>query len=81
MNDNFSNTIFREFNFNGSRNGTNFIKSKQVEINGKCKISVDEESHGGVKVILKKDENENIKVIKFVCSCGDTKTVLLDYSE
>ena len=35
----------------------------------------------GVRVLLKKDSNDSIKELKFVCSCGQTKTIILDYSE
>ncbi|MFZ1290303.1 MAG: hypothetical protein WAR79_09435, partial [Melioribacteraceae bacterium] len=59
----------------------NLITSEDVEIIGTSKISIEEESHEGIKIILNKDENDNIKEIKFVCSCGETKSVLLDYSE
>jgi hypothetical protein len=55
------------------------IKSKDVKVTGNVSITVEEESKDGVKVLLKKDENENIKEIKFVCSCGETKTIQFDY--
>lgn len=59
----------------------NIIKKDDANITGKTKISVDEESEDGVKIILKKDANDNIQEIKFVCSCGQTKTIVLDYNE
>jgi hypothetical protein len=59
----------------------NIIKKDDANITGKTKISVDEESEDGVKIILKKDGNDNIQEIKFVCSCGQTKTIVLDYNE
>jgi hypothetical protein len=59
----------------------NILKSKDVTIKGNKKISIDEELHTGVKILLEKDENDNIKEIKFYCSCGQTKSVVLDYSE
>jgi len=59
----------------------NIIKKGNVKILGKTKFSVDEESDDSVKVILKKDKNDNIQEIKFVCSCGQTKTIVLDYNE
>lgn len=81
MKDDFKEYTFREFDFNSKNGGSNLIKSGKAEINGTCKISVEEESHGGVKIVLKKDGQDNIKEIKFVCSCGLTKSVLLDYTD
>ncbi len=81
MKNNFEEPVFREFDFNLSEASGNYIKGAKAEIVGKTKISVEEESHEGVKIILKKDANDSIKEIKFVCSCGQTKSVILDYSE
>ncbi|MCB9206130.1 MAG: hypothetical protein H6612_01735 [Ignavibacteriales bacterium] len=78
---NFNEEIYREVSFNGSSIKGNVINSDDVEIVGTSKITVEEESHEGVRIILNKDANDNIKEIKFVCSCGETKSVLLDYSE
>lgn len=77
----FNEGIFREVAFSGlSRNG-NILNSEEIEIVGSRKITIEDESHEGVKIVLNRDSNDNIKEIKFVCSCGETKTVLLDYSE
>lgn len=76
----FDDAIFKEISYEGTGTG-NVIKSEDVELIGATKITVEEESHEGVKIILNKDENDNIKEIKFVCSCGETKSVLLDYSD
>jgi hypothetical protein len=76
----FDDAVFKEISFSGTGSG-NVIKSDDVKIIGSTKITVEEESHEGVKIILNKDENDNIKEIKFVCSCGETKSVLLDYSD
>ena len=77
----FNEEIFKEVTFNGlSRNG-NILNSDEIEIVGSRKITIEDESHEGVKIVLNRDSNDNIKEIKFVCSCGETKTVLLDYSE
>lgn len=81
MKENFSEITFREFNYSGNNGSRNLIKSAMAENKGKCKISVEEESENGIKIVLKKDENDNIKEIKFVCSCGQSKTVQLNYSE
>lgn len=76
----FKEPIFREFAAHTQKN-SKVIKSEKTEIIGKTKISVEEDSHNGVKVILKKDGDDSIKEIKFVCSCGQTKSIMLDYSE
>ncbi len=81
MENEFNDYIFKEISYRISDRKGNLIKAKDAKIVGTAKISVEEESHDGVKVILKKDENDNIKEIKFVCSCGETKSVLLDYSD
>lgn len=70
--------IFIEDDFKRRKN---ILKSKDVTVSGNKKISIDEELHTGVKILLEKDENDNIKEIKFYCSCGQTKSVVLDYSE
>jgi hypothetical protein len=79
--DNFNEDIFREISYTGSSLKGNVISADAVEVIGTCKISVEEENHEGVRIILNKDANDNIKEIKFVCSCGETKSVILDYSE
>ena len=80
MENNFEQSLYKEFSGTTS-SGNNVIKASQLELNGKMKIEVEQESHAGVKIILKKDENDSIKEIKFVCSCGETKSIVLDYSE
>ncbi len=77
----FEDYVYRDINFNGEMKSKNIIKADSVNVLGKSIINIEEESHNGVKIILRKDENENIKEIKFVCSCGETKSVILDYSE
>ncbi len=59
----------------------NIIKHDSAKIEGKVKLTFEHDELDDVKVILKKDENDNVKEIKFVCSCGQTKTVILDYDE
>ncbi|MFH1194274.1 MAG: hypothetical protein V1720_01100 [bacterium] len=81
MADEFADNIYKEISYRNSDLKNNVIKSGTFEIKGSTKVSVEEDSHEGVKIILKKDEHDNIKEIKFVCSCGETKSVLLDYSE
>ena len=81
MTNEFEEPIFREIDKDKSLQSGNVIKSEKVEISGKTKITVEEESHEGVKFILKRDANDEIKEIKFICSCGQTKSLILDYSE
>lgn len=81
MSDNFEEIVYREFDFKLNHKDGNLIKSSSSSVAGKTKISVEEDSHDGVKVVLKKDDNDSIKEIKFVCSCGQTKTIILDYSD
>lgn len=79
MTENFEEPLFREFKY-PSKAG-NIIKKEDAIVMGKTKITVDEDAHAGVKIVIKKDENESIKEIKFVCSCGETKSIMLDYTE
>ncbi len=81
MSDKFEEPVFRELNKESNLTSGNVIKSEKVSISGKTKITVEEESHEGVKFVIKKDSNDQIKEIKFICSCGQTKSILLDYSE
>jgi hypothetical protein len=78
---NFNEEIYREISFNNKKIDGTVISSEQVEIIGTSKITIEEESHEGVRIVLNKDSEDNIKEIKFVCSCGETKSVLLDYNE
>lgn len=81
MKNKFEEPVFNELICDSVNSSGNYIKKENVRIVGKTKIKVEEESHGGVKVILKKDEDGSIKEIKFACSCGQTKTIILNYSE
>ncbi|MGD8777598.1 MAG: hypothetical protein PVH88_01405 [Ignavibacteria bacterium] len=81
MGEEFQDAMYREISYNENKRRNSIIPSEEANIIGSAKISVEEESHDGVKIVLKKDENENIKEIKFVCSCGETKSVILDYND
>ena len=81
MSDDFENMMFTEISHRDVPRSGNLIKSKDVKVSGITKFTIEEDSHGGVRIILKKDEHDNIKEIKFVCSCGETKSVMLDYNE
>lgn len=78
---NFNEEIYKEISHSRKSSDGNVIQADQVEIIGTSKITIEEESHEGVRIVLNKDSNDNIKEIKFVCSCGETKSVLLDYNE
>ncbi len=79
--DTFDDATYKEISCESSSLKGNVISAEELKIIGSTKISVEEEMHEGVKIILSKDENDNIKEIKFVCSCGETKSVILDYNE
>jgi len=81
MENKFDEPIFREIDNSSNLGSGNVIKSEKVTIAGKTKITIEEESHEGVKFILKRDAKDEIKEIKFICSCGQTKSLILDYSE
>jgi hypothetical protein len=77
----FEDSLFKDiFSKNKSCTG-NLLKSEDVEIKGMAKIAVEDDELDGIRIILKKDANDSIKEIKFVCSCGQTKSIILDYSE
>ncbi|MBI5807068.1 MAG: hypothetical protein HZA74_01585 [Ignavibacteriales bacterium] len=81
MENNFEDTMYKDiFTKNKTRTG-NLIKSTDVEVSGLSRISFQDDEVDGGRILLKKDPNDNLKEIKFVCSCGQTKTVILDYTE
>lgn len=77
----FKEQLFREFLFTENESGNGIIKSTKADLKGKTRVTIEEESEHGIKIILKKDENDIVKEIKFVCSCGQSKSIILDYSE
>ena len=78
----FKEYIFREFFPTGPYSrATNIVKANEARIEGNAQIVVEEDGQDGVKIVLKKDKYDNIKEIKFVCTCGQTKSIVLDYSE
>ncbi len=81
MENEFKDQLYQEINYRDIKGGGNLIKAKDATLGGMAKITIEEESHEGVKIVLKKDADDNIKEIKFICSCGETKSVLLDYTE
>ncbi len=77
----FKEPLFREFEFTAENTQRGVIKSSRVVLKGKSRVTVEEESENGIQVILKKDENDTLTEIKFICSCGQTKSLVLDYTE
>lgn len=71
--------LFEVIKSNGLKNGKNVIKSEELQLEGKTKISFEEDDIDGIKIVLNKDENNNVREIKFICSCGQTKSIILDY--
>lgn len=81
MADEFQDMMYKEISHREEDRSGNVIKSRCVTISGISKISIEEDSAEGVKIVLKKDQNDNIKEIKFICTCGETKSIVLDYSD
>jgi hypothetical protein len=79
MDDSFQEQVFREIDCTNKK--SRIIKSEEAEIVGKTKISFEENENEKVKIVLKKDENDTLKELKFVCSCGETKAIILDYEQ
>jgi len=73
--------LFEKINSNGLKSGKNVIKSEELQLEGTTKISFEEDDIDGIKIVLSKDENNNVREIKFICSCGQTKSIILDYGE
>lgn len=73
--------LFEVINSNGLKNGKNVIKAEELQLEGKTKISFEEDDIDGIKIVLNKDENNNVREIKFICSCGQTKSIILDYGD
>ncbi len=70
---------FEILNSNTLSSKKKVIKGDQIKVLGKVQVSFEEDALDNVKIILNKDENNNIREIKFVCSCGHTKSLILDY--
>jgi hypothetical protein len=81
MDNKFTETVFTSVASASQAGKGKIVKNGNYNIKGKMKIEVMEESHDGVKIVLNKDENDRIREIKFICSCGQTKSLFLDYDE
>ncbi len=77
----FENYTYNEISYRDTDIVGNIIRAEKVSLAGTALIEVEEEGVEGVRIILKKDQNSNVREIKFVCSCGQTKTIALDYAE
>lgn len=81
MNGNYEDALFRDAHPKNVGKTGNLLKANEYEIVGASKISLEENELDDVKILLKKDANDNLKEIKFICSCGQTKSIILDYGE
>ncbi|MEW6653526.1 MAG: hypothetical protein AB1394_08665 [Bacteroidota bacterium] len=81
MADNFEDALFIDIYSKNKAATGNLIKADAIEIKGLSKISCEDDHADGIRILLKKDAHDNLKEIKFVCSCGQTKSIILDYSE
>ncbi len=77
----FEDPLFKDLHSNNKASTGNLIKSEDVQLKGASKITFEEDEIDGIRIMLKKDANDNLKEIKFICSCGQTKSIILDYSE
>ena len=50
----FNEEIFKEVTYNGSSRNGNILNSDEIEIVGSRKITIEDESHEGVKIVLNK---------------------------
>ncbi len=78
---NFEDVGLRDVFVNNKTKTGNLLKASDVNLKGTSKITCEDDEIEGIRILLKKDVNDSIKEIKFVCSCGQTKTIILDYSE
>lgn len=81
MNDLIEDAIFNSVTCKSGSRKSNLIKAEDVQISGSSKICFEEDHAEGIKIVLTKDADNNVKEIKFICSCGQTKALSLDYSE
>jgi len=81
MADEFTDNLIKEFTCIDHNSKSNIIKADNLKVAGIKKVSIEDEAETGIKIVLEKDENDQIKEIKFYCSCGQTKSIILDYSD
>lgn len=81
MTNHFEEVLMKDIFAKNSPVSGNLIKAKDIELKGYSKIALENDENDDVRIYLKKDANDAVKEIKFVCSCGETKSIILDYSE
>jgi hypothetical protein len=81
MNNLIDEAIFNSVICKNGKRKSGLIKAEDVETIGASKIQFEEDHAEGIKIVLTKDSDNNVKEIKFICSCGQTKSIALDYSE
>ncbi len=81
MTNHFEDALVKDIYSKNSLRSGNLIKAADIEFKGVAKITLESDDQDDVKIYLKKDANDAVKEIKFVCSCGQTKSIVLDYSE
>ncbi len=81
MNNLIEEAVFNSVSCKTDKYKSGLIKEEDVQVTGSSKICFEEDHAEGIKIILTKDADNNIKEIKFICSCGQTKSIALDYSE
>ena len=73
--------LFNSITSKNNKRKSKLIKAEDVQLTGSSKIHFEEDHAEGIKIVLTKDADNNIKEIKFICSCGQTKSIALDYYE
>jgi hypothetical protein len=81
MNNLIDEAVFNSITSKCNSRKSRLIKAEDVKLSGSSKIHFEEDHAEGIKIVLTKDADNNIKEIKFICSCGQTKSIALDYSE
>lgn len=81
MGNHFEDALFKDIFAKNKATTGNLIKADAAEIKGLAKITLEEDESDGIRILLKKDAHDNLKEIKFICSCGQTKSIILDYTE
>ncbi|MDT3695791.1 MAG: hypothetical protein ROY99_05310 [Ignavibacterium sp.] len=81
MNNMMEEAMFNSITSKNNKRKSKLIKAEDVQLSGSSKIHFEEDHAEGIKIVLTKDADNNIKEIKFICACGQTKSITLDYSE
>jgi hypothetical protein len=77
----FETPVFRKAFINAKSSSGKVIKKTTSELRGTTRIVIEEDDTDMIKLMVIKDETESVKEIKFTCSCGCSKSILLDYTE